>query len=51
VQATTIGPAPPAVEQLAGFAAAFGQPRDEVLARLNAYQYLVRARRSDATPA
>lgn len=51
VQATTIGPAPPPVEQLADFAATFGESRDEVLARLTAYQYVIRARRRADTPA
>jgi SAM-dependent methyltransferase len=44
LRATTIEMCPPTLEPLADFAARFGQSRDEVLQRLNAYQYLVAAR-------
>jgi 2-polyprenyl-3-methyl-5-hydroxy-6-metoxy-1,4-benzoquinol methylase len=44
VAATTIEPAPDHVTVLARYAAQFGQDEQEVLSRLNAYQYLVTAR-------
>jgi len=46
LQANRVEPCPPEVAQLADYAAHFGEDRDEVLQRLNAYQYLVAARRA-----
>lgn len=44
LQANTVEEVPRDVASLAGFAALFGESSDEVLQRLNAYQYVVAAR-------
>jgi methionine biosynthesis protein MetW len=44
LQANRVEEAPPEVASLAQFAAQFGQDADDVLQRLNAYQYVVAAR-------
>lgn len=44
LRANTVEACPATLEPLADFAARFGPSRDEVLQRLNAYQYLVAAR-------
>jgi hypothetical protein len=45
LQANRVEEAPPQVATLAQFAAQFGADADDVLQRLNAYQYVVAARR------